>query len=63
MVILFGANHKTQKISKFVNYLLNVMNVDKNIYGWVYSLLKYGDLYLRLFRESDYEDIFFKKII
>ena len=49
------------KISKFVNYLLNVMNVDKNIYGWVYSLLKYGDLYLRLFRESDYEDIFFKK--
>lgn len=49
------------KISKFVNYLLNVMNVDKNIYGWVYSLLKYGDLYLRLFRESDYEDVFFKK--
>lgn len=49
------------KISKFVNYLLNVMNVDKNIYGWVYSLLKYGDLYLRLYRESDYEDIFFKK--
>jgi hypothetical protein len=49
------------KVSKFVNYLLNVMNVDKNIYGWVYSLLKYGDLYLRLFRESDYEDQVFKK--
>lgn len=49
------------KISKFVNYLLNVMNVDKNAYGWVYSLLKYGDLYLRLYRESDYADPFFKK--
>lgn len=49
------------KVSKFVNYLLNVMNVDKNIYGWVYSLLKYGDVYLRLFRESDYSDPLFKK--
>ena len=38
------------KISKFVNYVLNVMNADKNIYGWTYSLLKYGDVYLRLYR-------------
>ena len=50
-----------QKISKFVNYLLNVMNVDKNIFGWVYCLIKYGDVYLRLYRESDYEDHLFKK--
>ena len=48
------------KISKFVNYLLNTMNADKNMYGWTHSLLKYGDLYLRLFRESDYEDALFK---
>ncbi len=48
------------KVSKFVNYLLNVMNADKNMYGWTHSLLKYGDLYLRLFRESDYEDELFK---
>ena len=44
------------KISKFINYILNVMNADKNIYSWAYSLLKYGDIYLRLFRESDYVD-------
>ena len=50
-----------QNISKFVNYLLNVMNVDKNIFGWVYCLIKYGDVYLRLYRESDYEDHLFKK--
>ena len=48
-------------ISKFINYLLNVTNVDKKIFSWVYCLIKYGDVYLRLFRESDYEDTLFKK--
>lgn len=48
-------------ISKFINYLLNVINVDKNIFSWVYCLIKYGDVYLRLYRESDYEDPMFKK--
>ncbi len=49
------------EISKFVNYLLNVMNVDKKIFGWVYCLIKYGDVYLRLYRESECEDAVFKK--
>ena len=48
------------KISKFVNYMLNTMNADKNIYSWAYSLVKYGDVYLKLFRESDFEDEVFK---
>lgn len=48
-------------ISKFVNYLLNVMNVDKNIFSWAYCLIKYGDVYLKLFRESDYDDPLFDK--
>lgn len=47
------------KISKYVNYILNIMNADKNLYSWTYSLLKYGDAYLRLYRESDYEDSIF----
>ena len=46
-------------ISKFVNYILNIMNADKNMYSWTYSLLKYGDVYLRLYRESDYADELF----
>ena len=50
---------KDADIAKFVNYILNVMNVDKNIFGWVYNLLKYGDVYLRLYRESDYNDDLF----
>ena len=51
---------KDPDISRFVNYILNVMNADKNMYGWAYTLTKYGDLYLRLFRESDYKDDLFK---
>lgn len=47
-------------ISKFINYVLNIMNADKNMYSWTYSLLKYGDVYLRLYRESDYADELFK---
>ena len=46
--------------SKFINYILNTMNADKNMYGWAYSLVKYGDIYLKLFRESDYKDDLFK---
>ena len=40
---------------KYVSYLLDSMNVDKNAYRWMHSLIKYGDLYLRLYRQSDYE--------
>ena len=47
------------KIAKYVTYLLDTMNVDKHAYKWVHSLVKYGDLYLRLYRESDYNDKLF----
>ena len=49
------------KISKFINYLLGCVNVDKKVYGWTYCLAKYGDVYLRLYRESDYTDTHFKR--
>lgn len=48
------------RIAKYVTYLLDTMNIDKNAYKWVYSLVKYGDLYLRLYRESDYNDKLFE---
>lgn len=47
------------RIAEFVEYLLDTLNVDKHIFKWVYSLCKYGDLYLRLFRESEYNDLLF----
>lgn len=45
--------------SKYITYLLDTMMVDKHIYKWTYSLCKYGDLYLRLYRESEIEDNLF----
>lgn len=33
------------------------MRIDKNIYSWVYSLCKYGDLYLQLFKQSEYNKV------
>lgn len=46
--------------AKMVEFLLDTINVDKYIYQWVLSLCKYGDLYLRLFRESEMKDDLFK---
>lgn len=45
-----------EDVNKYVSYLIDVLNIDKNIYEWMYSLLRYGDLYLRLYRESDYSE-------
>lgn len=42
--------------ARYVTNLLDSMNVDKNAYKWMHSLSKYGDLYLRLYRQSDYEN-------
>ena len=46
-------------VSKYITYLLDTMNVDKQIYKWVYSLCKYGDLYIKLFRQSEIKDALF----
>lgn len=43
-------------VGKYVTFLLDSLNVNKNIYQWVYSFIKYGDIYLRLYRNSDFED-------
>lgn len=56
------AESDDSKCAKYVTYLLDAMNIDKNAYKWMHSLIKYGDLYLRLYRESDYEvDELFKE--
>ena len=47
------------RVAAYVEYLLDTLNIDKNIYKWVYSLCKYGDVYLRLYRDSDYFDDLF----
>lgn len=47
------------EVLKYVTFLLESMRIDKNIYKWVYSLCKYGDLYIKLFRESEVKDDLF----
>lgn len=53
------AEAEDANISKYINFLLDSLNIDKNIYKWAYCLCKYGDVYLRLYRESDIEDPIF----
>ncbi len=58
---IIWAESNDSEVLKFITYLLNALNVDKNIYRWTYSLCKYGDVYLRLYRESEYDDLIFDK--
>ena len=47
--------------NSYINFLLKSLQVDKNVYSWVECLAKYGDVYLKLYRESDkkkFEDLF-----
>ena len=44
------AESSNPKVQKMVQFLLDTMNVDKNIYKWTNSLVKYGDVYLRMYR-------------
>lgn len=44
------------EVNNYVSTLLDELNIDKHAYEWVYSLIKYGDLYLQLFREDDDRD-------
>ena len=50
-------------IASYIGFLLDTINVDKYIYSWVYNLIKYGDLYLRLYRQSDYDKDVLKDIL
>lgn len=45
--------------TKYVTYLLKAIGVNKNIYAWVSSLITYGDVYIKLFRQSEYQDDLF----
>lgn len=49
------------EVTNYITFLLDTIGTDKHIYKWVYSLCKYGDLYLKLFRESDSKDLLFSE--
>ncbi len=45
-----------EEVNNCVSTLLDELNVDKHAYEWAYSLIKYGDLYLQLFRDDEDND-------
>ena len=53
------AESNNSDIQTYINFLLDSLNVDKNIFKWAYCLCKYGDMYLRLFKEKDTIDPIF----
>ena len=55
------ATSNDSNIAYLINYYIDSLNIDKNIYKWAYGLCKYGDLYIRLYRESEYDDAIFGK--
>lgn len=55
------AESEDKVVAEYVNHFLDVINVDKHAYEWILSLIKYGDLYLRLYRNSEYNGSIFQK--
>lgn len=54
-IVWVESNINDEESVKYIDYLLKILQVDKNIYKWVYGLCKYGDVYLELFKESEYK--------
>lgn len=44
------------KVLDYTTWLLDSLNIDKHLYQWAYCLVTYGDVYLRLYRNSDVEE-------
>lgn len=42
--------------SKYISFLIASLNINKKIKSWATHLCTYGDLYVKLYRGSDYED-------
>ena len=55
------AESDDENVLGMAQHLLEQLNADKNAYSWVHSLVKYGDLYLKLYRESEFYDGLFIK--
>lgn len=53
---IFWAESADEDVANYVNYLLKKINVDKQAFSWAYNLTKYGDVYVRLLRNSDFEN-------
>lgn len=58
---IIWVDSSNSKILEYTSWLIDSLNIDKHMYKWAYCLVTYGDVYLRLFRQSDVsEDELFK---
>lgn len=53
---IFWVESDDENCAKLITYYLDSLNVDKEAFNYAVSLIKYGDLYLKLFRNSEYEE-------
>lgn len=51
---IFWAESDDADVAKYVNYLIDKIDIDKQAFSWAYNLVKYGDVYVRLLRNSDF---------
>jgi hypothetical protein len=45
-----------ENISRYSNRLLDVLKINSNAWSHVYNMIKYGDVYIELFRDNEIED-------
>lgn len=55
---IFWVESSDAEAAKYVQYLLDKIDFDRNAYKWAYMLTKYGDVYIRLVRKSEFENSF-----
>lgn len=53
---IFWIESEDADTAKYVSYLLNRIDFDRNAYKWAYTLTKYGDVYVKLVRKSEFEN-------
>ena len=53
---IFWVESEDAHVAEYVQYLLNKIDFDRNAYKWAYMLTKYGDVYVRLVRKSEFDN-------
>ena len=50
------AESSNTDIADFANRLIDVLDLNKNTWSYIYSLVKYGDVYLETFKDDEIDD-------
>lgn len=53
---IIWAESDDNDVAAFANRLIDIFNLNANAWTHIYSMVKYGDLYLKLFRDTDVDN-------